>query len=236
MPSDPPPTPSTNDTPKKVSNSRVVESVSLCRTFGSALVTDWEVCGEFAGSVRDAVDQSSLDAPLSPIEPVVILVQPLATYFFGVCTMTTAHDQIIRKTVSLPQSLWKELGNYRFDRRFPTETGALAEVVARGLRAGAVLGAIANIATGRRTGSGKFSAAAVGTMGNTPTVLDLVESDVRDWTVACGLTLPEAEIQNKARQVYNAAEKMAATAAAGGQAAILEIVIEDLIEWALRTA
>lgn len=150
--------------------------------------------------------------------------------------MTTAQDQIIRKTVSLPESLWKELGDYRFYRRFPTETGAVVDVVSRGLRAGAVLGALANIATGRRKGNGKFSLAAVSTMGNTPTVLDLVESDVRVWSVARGLTLTETEIQDKARQVCDAAGKMAGGQAAGGQAAILEIAIEDLIEWALRTA
>jgi hypothetical protein len=149
--------------------------------------------------------------------------------------MASASDQIIRKTVSLPDSLWKELGDYRFERRFPTETGAVVEIVARGLRAGAVLGAIADIATGRRKGNGKFSAA-VSTMGNTPTVIELVESDVRDWSIACGLTLTETEIQNKARQVCDAAAKMAGPKAAGGQAAILDIVIEDLIDWALRTA
>jgi hypothetical protein len=150
--------------------------------------------------------------------------------------MTTTHDQIIRKTVSLPESLWKELSEYRFYRRFPTETGALVEVVSRGLSVGAVLGAIANIATGRRKGNGKFSAAAVSTMGNTPTVLELVESEVRDWSTAWGLTLTETEIQSKARQVYDAAAKMAGAQAGAGQAAILQIVIEDLIEWALRTA
>jgi hypothetical protein len=150
--------------------------------------------------------------------------------------MATASGQIIRKTVSLPDRLWKELGDYRFDRRFPTETGAVVEVVSRGLRAGAVLGAIANIATGRRKGNGKFSAAAVSAMGNTPTVIELVESDVLDWSIACGLTLTETEIQNKARQVCDAAAKMAGPQAVGGQAAILDIVIEDLIDWALRTA
>lgn len=150
--------------------------------------------------------------------------------------MTAAQDQIVRKTVSLPESLWKELGNHRFYRRFPTETAAVVDVVSRGLAAGAVLGAIADIATGRRNGNGKFSAVAVRTFGDPPRVLDLVESEVRDWSVARGLALTETQIQDKAKQVYEAAGRMASVQTAQGQAAILDIAVEGLIEWALRAA
>jgi hypothetical protein len=150
--------------------------------------------------------------------------------------MTTLQEQTVRKTVSLPESLWMELSNYRFYRRFPTETAAVADVVSRGLRAGAVLGAIADIATGRRKENGKYSAAAAKTFGDGPRVLDLVESEVRNWSVTRGPTLTETQIQDKARQVCEAAEGMAGGQATGGQAAILDIAIEGLIEWALRAA
>jgi hypothetical protein len=150
--------------------------------------------------------------------------------------MTTPQDQIVRKTVSLPERLWKELGNYRFYRRFPTETAAVVDVVSRGLAAGAVLGAIADIATGRRKENGKFSVAAARTFGDAPTVLDLLTDEVRGWSVARGLTLTETQIENKARQAYDAAERMAGGQGSLGQAAILDIAIEGLIEWALRAA
>ena len=150
--------------------------------------------------------------------------------------MTTPQDQIVRKTVSLPESLWKELGNYRFYRRFPTETAAVSDVVSRGLAADAVLGAIADIATGRRKAHGKFSVAAARTFGDAPTVLDLVTNEVRDWGIARGLTLTETQIQNNARQAYDAAERMAGGQGSFGQAAILDIAIGGLIEWALRAA
>jgi hypothetical protein len=150
--------------------------------------------------------------------------------------MTTPQDQIVRKTVSLPESLWKQLGDYRFYRRFPTETAAVVDVVSRGLTAGAVLGAIADIATGRRNGNGKYSVAAARTFGDAPKVLDLIESEVRNWSVARGLTLTETQIQDKAQQVYEAAERMAGGQSAQGQAAILDIAVEGLIEWALRAA
>src|SRR4051812_20365963 len=111
--------------------------------------------------------------------------------------MTSIQEHIVRKTVSLPESLWKQLSNYRFYRRFPTETAAVVDVVSRGLAASAVLGAIADIATGRRKETGKFSVAAARTFGDAPTVFDLVANEVRDWSIARGLTLTEAQIQNK---------------------------------------
>ncbi len=148
--------------------------------------------------------------------------------------MTAAQDQIVRKTVSLPESLWRELGNHRFYHRFPTETAAVADVVGRGLNAAAVLGAIADIATGRRRGHGKFSAAAVVTSGDAPRVLDLVVDEVRTRIGARGMTLTEAQIQEKAREVYDAAERMAGGQAAQGQAAILDLAVESLIDWSLR--
>jgi hypothetical protein len=148
--------------------------------------------------------------------------------------MTATQDQIVRKTVSLPESLWRQLGDYRFYHRFPTETAAVVDVVGRGLSAAAVLGAIADIAMGRRSGHGKFSAAAVITFGDAPRVFDLVVDEVRNRIGARGLTLTEAQIQDKAREVYDAAERMAGGQAAQGQAAILDLAVEYLIEWSLR--
>jgi hypothetical protein len=148
--------------------------------------------------------------------------------------MSAIKEQVVRKTVSLPENLWKELGNYRFSRRFPTETAALADAVARGLRADAVLSAIADIATGRRKTNGKFSVAAARTFGDAPRVLDLVESEVSNWGTIQGLSLTQTQIQDKARQVYEAAGRMAGGQAAGGQAAILDVAVEGLIDWAMR--
>jgi hypothetical protein len=150
--------------------------------------------------------------------------------------MTVTQDPIVRKTVSLPESLWRKLGDYRFYHRFPTETAAVVDVVGRGLSAAAVLGAIADIATGRRRGNGKFLAAAARTMGDASGVFDLVVDEVRNRIGARGLTLTEAQIQDKAREVYDAAGRLAGGQASHGQAAILDVAIEYLIEWSLREA
>jgi hypothetical protein len=150
--------------------------------------------------------------------------------------MTTTQDQIVRKTMSLPESLWKELGDYRFHHRFPTETGAVLAVLLRGLKAGAVFNAIADIAVGRRKGRGKFTVAAARTIGDGKNMLDLVEDDIRDWSVARGLALTDAQIRQKAEEVHQAAERLAGGQASLGQAAVLDIAVEWLIEWAFQTA
>jgi hypothetical protein len=144
-----------------------------------------------------------------------------------------SQDQIARKTVSLPESLWSGLADHRFHRRFPTETAALADVVARGLKAASVFGALANIATGRLSGFGRFTAAAVRTFGDGPMVRDLVAEDVRNWTIARGMQLTEAQIREKSGLICEAAERMAGLRAANGQAAILDVAVEELIEWAV---
>lgn len=148
--------------------------------------------------------------------------------------MTEEKEQIIRKTVSLPESLWKGLGDYRFSRRFPTETAAVADALSRGLAAGSMLSAIADIATGRRKGNGKFSRAAVITFGDAPSVLDLIEDEIRSWGETQGLSLNEAEIQAKTQLVYEAAERMAGGQAAEGRAAILDLAVVGLIDWAMQ--
>jgi hypothetical protein len=148
--------------------------------------------------------------------------------------MSATQDQIVRKTVSLPESLWTQLGNHRFYNRFPTETAAVVDVIGRGLNAAAIIGAIADIAMSRRSGHGKFSAAAVITFGDGPKVIDLVVDEVRNKIGVRGLALTEAQIQDKAIEVYDAAGRMAGGGGAQGQAAILDLVVEHLIEWSLR--
>jgi len=143
---------------------------------------------------------------------------------------------MVRKTVSLPEGLWRQLGDYRFYHRFPTETAAVADLVGRGLNSASVFSAIADIVMGRRSGHGKFSAAAVITFGDAPRVFDLVVDEVRKGVGARGLTMTEAQLQDKAREVYDAAGRMAGGTAAQGQAAVLDLVVEYLIEWSLRRA
>jgi hypothetical protein len=54
--------------------------------------------------------------------------------------MSTPDDPPIRKTVTLPASMWKAVSDYRFSERIGTEAEALRRIVAAGLRAEAKKG------------------------------------------------------------------------------------------------
>jgi hypothetical protein len=47
--------------------------------------------------------------------------------------MTDDQDEIIRKTVSLPASLWKRIEDFQFDVRMKRETHAVRQLIELGL-------------------------------------------------------------------------------------------------------
>jgi len=44
-------------------------------------------------------------------------------------------DPVVRKSVSLPESLWAEISDFRFGERIGTESEALRRLIQSGLRA-----------------------------------------------------------------------------------------------------
>lgn len=49
--------------------------------------------------------------------------------------MPESPDPVIRKTVSLPASVWREIEDYQFEKRIKRDAEAVRRLIARGLEA-----------------------------------------------------------------------------------------------------
>jgi hypothetical protein len=71
-------------------------------------------------------------APNAPLAPVVVMVY-LVSISHGVADLPATPEPAARKSVTLPESMWKAIGEYRFYNRIPAEAEAIRQLIQRGL-------------------------------------------------------------------------------------------------------
>ena len=94
--------------------------------------------------------------------------------------MATSPESVSRKSVTLPDSLWERVGQYRFFRQIPTEAEAIRQLLQAGVEFGPIMKTIVALATSRQKYvSGPFSDAYNAKGRDTFAVLDLLEEEIR---------------------------------------------------------
>jgi len=93
--------------------------------------------------------------------------------------MTASQEPISRKSVTLPDSLWERVGQYRFFRQIPTEAEAVRQLLQAGVEFGPTVKTIVALATSRmKHVPGPFSDA-YNASGSSPfAVFDLLEGEI----------------------------------------------------------
>ena len=93
--------------------------------------------------------------------------------------MTTSQEPISRKTVTLPDSLWERVGQYRFFRQIPTEAEAVRQLLQAGVEFGPTVKTIIALATSRmKHVPGPFSEVYNANGRSFFAVLDLLEGEI----------------------------------------------------------
>ena len=109
-----------------------------------------------------------------------------------------------RKSVTLPESMWNEIGEYRFYNRIPTEAEAIRQLIQRGLNLPVYLEqhkATIEILTGRQKHyPGQFDAAR-----DWSALIDLLAGELRRIDPSLG----NAQATGKAETIYRKAHEEA---------------------------
>ncbi len=115
--------------------------------------------------------------------------------------MPTIPEPTSRKSVTLPDTLWEKIGQYRFYRRIPTEAEAIRQLIQAGLDSGATVKMVLDIVAGQR----KLIPGQFDVCGQDPfAVIDLLAAELVRYNPA----LSADQAQDRAKQAFARAQEV----------------------------